>query len=187
MRTKQKISLFGSIRVLTMSAMLIATSVVIGIFCKTFLNFGLGLFRVTFENLPILAAGLMFGPVIGGLAGAATDIISYFLSPQAYPINLVVTLGATMIGVISGLFSHYVFKRRGITRIIVSCLPAHAVGSMIIKSIGLFQFYGIAVLWRVPLYLVIATIEIALLCLMYKNKAVRTLMDSFGGTTHECR
>ncbi len=181
----KKLSLFGSIRVLTMSAMLIATSVVIGTFCKTFLNFGLGLFRITFENLPILAAGIMFGPVIGGLAGAATDIISYFLSPQAYPINPLVTLGAATIGIVSGFVSHYVFKKRGYVRIVLACLPAHAVGSMTLKTVGLYQFYGIAVLWRIPLYLVIAAVEITLLCLLYKNKAVRTLMDGFGGSKHE--
>ena len=183
----KRLSLFGSIRVLTMTAMLIATSVVIGIFCKTFLNFGLGLFRITFENLPILTTGLLFGPVIGGLAGAATDMISYFLSPQVYPINPLVTLGATAIGVVSGFMSHYVFKKFGFARIILSCLPAHVIGSMILKTIGLYQFYGWAVLWRFPLYLVIASVEITLLCLMYKNKTVRSLMDGFGGINHERR
>ena len=187
MRQKKKISLFGSIRVLTMSAMLIATSVVIGMFCKTFLNFGLGLFRVTFENLPILMAGVMFGPVIGAVAGAATDIISYLLSPQAYPINLLVTLGATMIGLVSGLLSHYVFRKPGYMRIILPCSLAHIIGSMIIKPIGLVQFYGVAVLWRIPLYLVIAPIEITLLCMLYKSRGVRRLMDSFGGNNHELR
>lgn len=185
MRQKQRISLFGSIRVLTMTAMLIATSVVIGIFCKTFLNFGLGLFRITFENLPILMTGILFGPIVGALAGAASDIISYLLSPQAYPINLLVTLGATMIGLISGLFSHYVFRKPGYAHVIIPCALAHLVGSMIIKPIGLVQFYGVAVLWRIPLYLVIAPIEITLLCLLYKNRGVRRLMDSFGGSKHE--
>jgi ECF transporter S component (folate family) len=186
MQAKRKVSLFGSVRVLTMSAMLVATSVIIGIFCKTFLNFGMGLFRVTFENLPILAAGLMFGPVVGGLAGAATDIISYLLSPQVFPINPIVTLGAALIGAVAGLISRYIIKRPGRVRIIAACLPAHLVGSMVVKSVGLFQFYGWAILWRVPLYFVIAAIEITLLCLMYKNSKIRSLMDNFGGK-HELR
>lgn len=187
MRQRQRISLFGSIRVLTMSAMLIATSVVIGMFCKTFLNFGLGLFRVTFENLPILMAGVMFGPVIGALAGAASDIISYLLSPQTFPINPIVTLGAACIGLVSGLLSRYVFRKQGYTHIILPCALAHVVGSMIVKPIGLVQFYGAAVLWRIPLYLVIAPIEITLLCLLYRSRAIRRLMDSFGGDKDELR
>ena len=183
----KRLSLFGSIRALTVTAMLIATSVVIGIFCKTFLNFGLGLFRITFENLPILTVGIMFGPVVGGLAGAATDIISYFLSPQAYPINPLVTLGAAAIGIVSGFMSHYVFKKPCRRRIVLACAPAHLIGSMIVKTIGLYQFYGWAVLWRFPLYAVIGTVEITLLCLMYQNRTVRSLMDGFGGSKHELR
>lgn len=172
-----KVALFGSLKTMTMAAMLTAMSVVIGIFCKSFLNFGGGLFRITFENLPILMSGVMFGPVVGGIVGAATDIVSYFLSGQAYPINPIVTLGAVAVGVISGVFSRYVFRKKGYFRIIASSAIAHVFGSMIIKPIGLFTFYSWAVLWRIPLYLVIAPLEILILCLMYKNGTVRKLMD----------
>ena len=176
-KKETKIGIFGSIKIMTMAAMLTAMSVVIGIFCKSLLNFGGGLFRITFENLPILMSGIMFGPIVGGMVGAATDIISYLLSNQAYPINLIVTLGATSVGIVSGLFSKYVFKKRGFSRIIFSSAFAHIVGSMIIKPIGLFQFYQWAVLWRVPMYLVIAPIEILIICLMYKNRSVKKLLD----------
>ena len=179
MKNKEtKIGIFGSIKIMTMAAMLTAMSVVIGIFCKSLLNFGGGLFRITFENLPILMSGIMFGPIVGGIVGAATDIISYLLSNQAYPINLIVTLGATSVGIVSGLFSKYVFKKRGYSRIIFSSAFAHIVGSMIIKPIGLFQFYQWSVLFRIPLYLVIAPIEIITLCLLYKNSAFRKIMDN---------
>ena len=50
----QKGKFFKNIRSLTLAAMLTAVSVVIGIVCKNFMNFGSGLFRVTFENLPII-------------------------------------------------------------------------------------------------------------------------------------
>ncbi len=177
MKEKNKIRLFGSIKMLTVAAMLTAMSVVIGIFCKSFLNFGDGLFRITFENLPIILSGLLFGPAIGGVVGLATDLISYLLSPQVYPPNLIVTLGATMVGVVTGLLSHVVIKKEGYMRLIVSASAAHIVGSMIIKPIGLFTFYSWAVLWRLPLYLVIAPIEISVLCLLYKNKNFRKLLN----------
>ena len=166
-----------SVRTLTLAAMLTALSVIIGIFCKNFLNFGNGLFRITFENLPILAVGLTFGPIVGAVSGLATDLISYFLSKQVYPINPLVTLGALAIGLVEGLVSHYIVKRPGKARIIVSAALAHLVGSMILKPLGLYQFYGVAVLWRIPLYLLIAPVEIVLLCLLYRNKTVHTLLD----------
>ena len=162
---------------MTASAMLIAISVVIGIFCKTLLNFGGGLFRVTFENLPIIMSGIMFGPIIGGLVGIATDIISYLLSPQIYAINLTVTLGAASVGIVSGFFARYVFKKQGYSRLIFSAIFAHIVGSMIIKPIGLYQFYGVAVLWRIPLYFVIAPLEIVVLCLLYRHSYMKKFID----------
>ena len=177
---RTKISLFGSLKVMTMAAMLTAMSVVIGIFCKSFLNFGEGLYRITFENLPILLSGIMFGPLVGGVVGAATDIISYLLSPQTYPINVAVTVGAMAVGMVSGVMSRYVFRKKTSARIIFSCLAAHLVGAMIIKPIGLVAFYGWAVLWRVPMSLVIAPIEIILICAMRRNSAAKKLIDGKG-------
>jgi len=116
-------------------------------------------------------------PIVGGLVGATTDIISYFLSPQIYAINPVVTVGAASMGLVSGLLAKYVFSKKGYARLIFPSLIAHLLGSMIIKSIGLYQFYGVAVLWRVPLYLVIAPLEIFVLCLMYRHHVVQRLFD----------
>ena len=166
-----------SIHVLTLAAMLTAMSVVIGIFCKTFLNFSGGLVRITFETLPIILSGILFGPVIGAVVGVATDLISYLLSPQIYPPNLIVTLGAAVIGLLSGLVSKVVIRKRGYLQISVATVSAHIVGSMIIKTIGLFQFYQWAVLWRIPLYIVIASAELMVLCLLYKNATFRKLIE----------
>lgn len=167
-----------NIKALTTAAMLTAMSVIVGILCKNFLNFGEGLFRITFENLPIILTGILYGPMVGGAVGAATDLISYFLSAQIYPPNLIVTLGATMVGVVAGLMAKFVIKKRGYAQIIVSGSVAHIVGSMIIKPIGLFQFYQWSVLFRIPLYLVIAPIEIIILCLLYRNSAFRKVMEN---------
>lgn len=167
-----------SVGALTTAAMLTAMSVIIGIFCKNFMNFGGGLFRVTFENMPIILSGMLFGPLVGGLVGIAGDLVSYLLSSQIYPPNLIVTLGAALIGVVSGLTARYVPVKKDTVGIIVSCLTAHLIGSVVVKSIGLYTFYGIAVLWRIPLYAVIATAETAVLCLLYKNSNFKKLMRS---------
>ena len=143
------------------------------------MNFGNGLFRITFENLPIILSGILFGPVIGGTVGIATDLVSYLLSPQVLPPNLLVTLGAFSIGLISGFVSHYVIRKRGVPQIIFSSLAAHVVGSMIIKPIGLYAFYGVAVLWRIPLYFVIVPIEITLLCALFRNQSFQRIVRSF--------
>lgn len=159
------------IRLITNMAMMTALSIVIGIFCKSVLNFGGGLFRITFENLPIILTGIVLGPIAGGTVGLCSDLVSYLLTGQAYPLNPIVTLGAVAIGILSGVVAKYVVRKKGKLQIILSGMIAHVVGSMIIKPIGLYQFYGMLVLWRIPLYLVIAPIEILILCLLLQSKA----------------
>ena len=178
---KKNYSLFQSAKALALAAMLTAISVVIGILCKSFMNFGMGLFRVTFENAPIILSGILFGPIVGGMVGAATDLISYLLSPQTYPPNLIVTLGAFLIGFISGALSRLLKKTTLTKRIVLSGALAHAVGSMLVKSVGLYQFYGILVLWRIPLYLLIAPVEILLLIWLCKKSILRKMLGEIGG------
>ena len=127
-----------SVQTLTSGAMLAAVSIVIGIFCKNFLNFGNGLFRITFENFPIVLSGIFYGPLVGGIVGAASDVLSYVLSTQSFAISPIVTLGAASVGIVAGLSSHYVFKSDSTKRIILSTLLAHLIGSVVIKSIGLY-------------------------------------------------
>lgn len=176
----KKVNTGYAVRSLTLAAMLIAMSVVIGIFCKSVLNFGGGLFRITFENFPIIISGILFGPIVGGAVGLGSDLISYLLSGQAYPPNLIVSVGATLVGVISGTVSKFIVKKRGNLQVILSGGLAHLIGSMIVKPIGLFAFYEWAVLWRIPLYLVIAPLEILIICLLFKNRTFIRLTDSVG-------
>ena len=173
---KKKSIVFKSVRALTVSAMLTATSVVIGIFCKNFLNFGNGLFRISFENLPIILSAFLFGPIVGGMVGVATDLLSYLLSNQTYPPNLIVTVGALLIGVLSGLVFRLPLSNRNV-RVVLSVSLSHFVGSMIVKSIGLYTYYGMAVLLRLPLYCAIAAIEAVLLCLLFRQKSFSNLID----------
>ena len=181
--TKRKNGI-GTVRVLTTSAMLTALSIVIGIFCKNFLNFGNGLFRITFENFPVILSGILFGPLVGALVGIASDVLSFVLSTQSFAISPIVTLGAALVGFVSGAVSHYVLKKEGLARIILSVLSAHFVGSIIVKSIGLFVYYDWLVMWRIPVYVVIATLEAIVICAMYKNKTFYKLMKGISDDIH---
>ena len=173
----QKNTAFKSVKALALASMLTAMSVVIGMFCKNFMSFGGGLFRVTFENLPIIISGITFGPIVGALVGAGSDLLSYLLSTQVYPPNLIVTAGAATVGIVSGVIARFILPRRGVIQVIISGGAAHVIGSMIIKSIGLYQYYGILVLWRIPLYTVIASLELAVICWLFKRNSFRKLIN----------
>ena len=73
--------------------------------------------------------------------------------------------------------ARFAVRQRGSKQIVLSAAVAHIIGSMIIKPIGLFQFYEWAVLVRIPLYLVIAPLEILLLCLLWRQKSFRKLFE----------
>lgn len=76
MKEKNRVKLFGSLQVMTMSAVLVAISIVCGKYLA--LNFG-SVLRFSFENLPIILAGIMFGPVVGALVGGVADLIGALL------------------------------------------------------------------------------------------------------------
>ena len=114
-------------------------------------------------------SGVAFGPVVGACVGAVSDIVSYMLSTQSFAVSPIVTLGAAAVGAVSGLMSRYVIKREGNCRLILSVVAAHLVGSVIIKSVGLFVYYEWLVLWRIPTYTVISALEAWLLCYLYKS------------------
>ena len=170
---------FSSVRALTLAAMLTAMSVVIGIFCKNLLDFG-GVFRVTFEGLPIIISGLIFGPIVGGIVGAVSDMLSYMLSTQSFAISPIITLGAALIGIVSGTVSHYIIKKEGRAKIICSTILAHLLGSVIVKSLGLYLYFGWAILYRIPIYAFIVTVETVVICLLYKNKNFCKLIERTG-------
>ncbi len=162
--------------------MMIALSAVIGYVCKTIpaLDLGSGL-RITFENLPIIIAGIMFGPVVGGCVGCIADLLSCLFSGQA-PLPWIL-VGSISVGVVAGVSSKFIVRKNGFLKLVVSELLAHLVGSMIIKTIALYTIFGPIVLFRIPMSIGIAAVEIILLCAMYKNKTVRNLIDSKGGVT----
>lgn len=93
-------------RSLTTLALLIALTVIVDFF--TFQPFQY--LHLSFEFVPKAAIGMLFGPVPGMLAGAASDLISFALNPKGayFP-------GYTLTAVVSGLIYGLILYRRKIT------------------------------------------------------------------------
>ena len=166
------IALFGNLHVMVISALLSALSIVLGKYLA--INLGESV-RISFENLPVLMAGIFFGPVIGGVVGAVSDIVGCFM--VGYALNPIITAGAALIGIVSGAIGMYGFKShadwRRTPRIFVPVMLAHVVGSMCVKTIGMMVYFGTpaAILFvRVPLYIVIGILEGYVVMLLFNNK-----------------
>ncbi len=173
---------FGSLQRLSFAAILAAMSLVLGKFLQIpnpFQEF----IRISFENLPILLAGLSMGPLVGALVGVVADLLGCVL--YGYSINPIITLGAATVGALSGVISHYVVRKPLLARVIVSSALAHLVGSVLIKSAGLAAWYlakyqlGYAefLAWRLLNYAIIGTAECLILCLLLSNRAFVKQME----------
>ena len=160
----------NSTRTLTVLALLIAMSIVF----SRVLSISTGFVRFNLGSLPVLLAGILFGPGAGFAVGALADMIGGVLA--GYAINPLITLGAAAIGLVGGLLWQKLPRalRLG-QRLLLSVLAAHVVGSIVINSLALRIFYGYA--WsvlaaRIPNALVLTAVNTVLLRLLLENKAI---------------
>ncbi|MBR6557548.1 MAG: folate family ECF transporter S component [Clostridia bacterium] len=133
-------SVFSKTQTITAVAMLTALSVIIGIVCKNFFTFNV-YYRVTFENLPIILAGITFGPFYGAACGICADLLSCLCSSNPAVIPLI-TLGAAAVGFCSGAVPRYIFRKRGGVQYSFAVASAHIIGQVIIKSIAKILWLG---------------------------------------------
>lgn len=171
------LALFGNVRVLTLSAMLAAMSTVLAVLAKAL--FGTSFLRVTIENLPILFAGMAFGPFIGAVIAVAADLLSCLIAGQA-PVPLI-AVGAALMGIVGGILGSYVFRRRTYPQVLAVALLTHLVGTITVKTAALHVYFGyswLVLLPRLPVYLGIAVLESVLLYLLFRNKEITRWVES---------
>lgn len=152
-----------STKTLISLALLTAISIILARFCVIWITPSI---RISFGNIPILLAGIMFGPIGGALVGLVSDVLgSAFLSGLGwYP---PITISAMLMGLIPGLLKPLVLKEFSIFRIFTVDFAANVVASMCWTTFWLDQLYGSGFLAllsvRVPLYIGISVLETVIL------------------------
>lgn len=167
----------SNLRLLAVSAFLAALSIV----CGKYLALPVGnVLRFSFENLPILLAGMMFGPITGALVGIVADVLGCVM--VAYTINPLVTLGAACIGLLGGVLFRLTQKLPLLWQTCITVILTHLVASVIVKTFGLAAYYDmpfhILLLWRLLNYAVVGVVEWLLLYTILKNQALRRSFES---------
>ncbi len=168
------------LRVTVACSLLVAMSIV----CGKFLQIPLGdVLRFSFENLPILFAGMAFGPLAGALVGALADLIGCVA--VGYTVNPLVTLGAVAVGLVGGGVFRLAARLPRVWRVTLTVSAAHLIASVGIKTVGLAAFYsmpfGVLLLWRLLNYALVGAVEGFLLAMLFKNKALAAVI---GYTAH---
>lgn len=96
--------------------------------------------RFSLEAVPILLAGLLFGPVPGAAVGFAADFIGCLFSPYGY--NPIFCVPPILYGLCAGLFRPWLTRRCSPLRLAAAFLPAVVLGSILYQSFALAMIYG---------------------------------------------
>jgi ECF transporter S component (folate family) len=163
-----------NVRSITFTAMFTALSIV---FTRVFAIINTDTLRLTIGNVPIMLAGIFFGPVAGALCGALSDILGCLLIGGYMP-YLPMTLSPILIGVLPGVAAILAKSRikNGISNKLVlaaTVIVTELIASFFWKSLCLSWLYGspFTVLFaeRVPLNLIQTAVEIILLYALLKG------------------
>lgn len=176
----------NNLKIIASLAMLSAISIILG----KYLAIPAGeIMRFSLESMPIIFAGMAFGPLAGGLCGLVADLIGCLL--RGYDINLAVSLGAMVIGVISGALP-ILLRAVGIRRLpmtIITVAAAHIIGSMLIKTFGLATYYDmpfhVVLLWRVLNYIIIGALDCAVVHILLNNRGIKLEIKKLGGAGYD--
>ena len=170
------------LRVIVAAAILAAMSFILGKFLQIPNPF-MEIIRISFENLPLMVAGICFGPLVGAMTGAVADLVGCLL--YGYSINPLITLGAAAVGFTAGVVSHYLIRKPLALSVGVSVFSAHILGSVVIKSFGLAAWYlakynmGIAELmgWRLLVYTLTGIAEFTVIYLLLRSRMFRAQLE----------
>lgn len=164
------------IRVLTTAALLAALSAVVGILCKNLFTFNV-YYRVTFENAPVILAGLLFGPAVGAAVGVCGDAVSCLMSTNP-ALNPIISAGAAAVGAMAGL-APYIIKGNKRAQTALAVGLAHLVGQVAVKSVGKIIYFSMpwqGVFLGLGISLAVGVAEWLLLCWLREVKGLERFM-----------
>ena len=113
--------------------------------------------KIGIGDVPVMMAGILYGPALGGLTGGLADIVGMLLNPDGI-FHPGFTFTAFLTGFLPGIISYNIFKKDFIKKLpwitILSALVVFLGVKLFIDSIWLQQYsknpYWIYVLRRVP-------------------------------------
>lgn len=99
--------------------------------------------RIGFGALPIVFAGVAFGPAAGGIVGILGDLLGYFINPLgAYMPHF--TFTSFLTGFIPGVMVFYILKRcRTLTVLFISIAVGQLISSIILVPYFINYLFGV--------------------------------------------
>ncbi len=122
--------------------------------------FPLGIYslKIGLGTLPVILAGILFGPVYGGIAGGLTDVLQFMISPKGAYVPWF-----TIVGVLTGLLPALFFRTRQratLPRLFLAVGSSQVFCSIICNTFLLVTLYGIPVETILPLRVINQAVSI---------------------------
>lgn len=157
-----------NIRVLVYMALLIAMDIIL----TRFLSFQTPIVRVSFGFLPIAFSAILFGPVLGGVTAALSDIIGMMLFPPSTgPYFPGFTLSAFIGGAIYGLFLHK--NPKSVLRTVLAVVTIILFVDLGLNTLWLTILTGKAasaiIIPRITKSLIMLPVQVALITLLWRS------------------
>jgi dihydrofolate synthase / folylpolyglutamate synthase len=127
--------------------------------------------RLSIDSVPILLAGIWFGPIAGGIVGTLADFLGTILFPTAGAYYPPLTIAFFLIGFVAGLMSLLIKNKHAFLRAALIVIPAELVGSYLFKSFALSMLIG------VPFPVLLATRALPVGIVMTANTMLVALLD----------
>ena len=96
--------------------------------------------RVSLEAIPVVMAGLFFGPMAGAMVGFASDMVGSLFSGFGY--NPLFCLPPIFYGLFAGLMRRYVSRKPSFLRVFLAFAPSVILGSFLWQSFTLAYVYN---------------------------------------------
>lgn len=129
-----------------MSLLITLSIVLTRLFSFRFSISGIEGIRIGFGSLPIILAGIVFGPLAGGIVGALADIIGFFINPMGafFP---QITLTSFLTGFIPGVLNCYILgNTQRYWQLFTAILIGQIISSVVLVPFFLYHLAGLPII-----------------------------------------
>ena len=160
-----------SIRGMVYLAFFIALGVILTRFASIRLTvMGIESIRIGLGGFPLIFAGLLFGPVAGGIVGALTDIIGFIMSPMGgYMPHF--TLTAALTGILPALFLQIIRRteKPGFSSLLLAILGGEIITALVLVPYFQHILFAFPYQLIIPPRLITVAVEVPLYSLLAHN------------------
>ena len=132
------------VKTITTVAMFVALSIILGAFTIPIGNF----LKIGFSSLTTVGIGFLFGPIVGSIFGAITDIVKYMLKPTG-PFFPGFTFNAIIAGIMYGSILYK--KPVSVKRILTAEILVSFICNILLGTLWLNILYGKAFFAILPM------------------------------------